>query len=115
MSVQFLQLLEKYLDLASTRHTLVSTNIANIDTPGYRTRDVDFRGELAHFMNDTGTSFDAVARPVSGLLERPDGNNVSMDREALALSESQVQFQIGVQLIRREFNRLLNAINEDKS
>ena len=53
-----------------------------------------------------------VVRSVHGLLERPDGNNVSMDREGLLLAETQMQFGLGVQLLHHEFQNLLSAINE---
>ncbi len=67
-------------------------------------------------MNNTGNSaFGPAMRPVSGLLERPDGNNVNLDRESMLLAETQIQFRIGVQLIRSEFKRLLTAINEGRS
>lgn len=105
------QILERYLDLASERHQLVTTNMANIDTPGYRTRDLDFRQELHRAIAGGDLSATPVLRQVSGLVERPDGNNVSLEREGLLLSEAQLQFRIGVQLIRREFSRLLTAIN----
>ena len=105
------QLLERYLDLASERHQLIVNNMANIDTPGYRTRDMDFRRELQRAMVEGVPPAAPVLRQVSGLAERPDGNNVSLDRESLLLSEAQIQFRIGVQLIRREFSRLLTAIN----
>ncbi len=49
-----------------------------------------------------------------GLLQRPDGNDVSMDREGLLLAETQMQFRIGIQFIRSEFHRLVTAINEGK-
>jgi len=39
-------LLARYLDLAAMRQSLITSNIANVDTPGYRTRDIDFHGEL---------------------------------------------------------------------
>jgi len=55
-----------------------------------------------------------VAHKVAGLLQRPDGNDVSMDREGLLLSETQMHFRIGVQFIRSEFHRLIMAINEGK-
>jgi len=104
------QLLERYLDLVSDRHLLIANNMANIDTPGYRTRDLDFRQELQRAAAEGATPA-PVLRQVSGLVERPDGNNVSLERESLLLSEAQIQFHIGVQLIRREFSRLLSAIN----
>jgi flagellar basal-body rod protein FlgB len=49
---------------------------------------------------------------VEGLPERPDGNNVNIDREGLLLGEAQLQYQMGVQLIKAEFHRLLIAIKE---
>jgi flagellar basal-body rod protein FlgB len=109
------QLLERYLNLASERHQLIVNNMANIDTPGYRTRDIDFRQELQRAIAGDGLSASPVLRQVSGLVERPDGNNVSLERESMLLSEAQIQFRIGVQLLRREFSRLLTAINEGRS
>jgi flagellar basal-body rod protein FlgB len=38
--------LERYMDLLSARQRLVASNIANADTPGYKTRDLDFRAEF---------------------------------------------------------------------
>jgi flagellar basal-body rod protein FlgB len=45
-------------------------------------------------------------------MERPDGNNVSLDREGLLLAETQMQFGLGVQLLQHEFHMVLSAINE---
>ena len=47
-----------------------------------------------------------------GLLERPDGNNVNIDRESMLLAETQLEFRVGVQLLRGEFQRLMTAIKE---
>jgi flagellar basal-body rod protein FlgB len=108
-----IQLLEKYLNLASQRQHATVTNMANVDTPGYQTRDFDFRNELEHAVNSAGnTGMAPVMRPVMGLNARPDGNNVNLDREGLMLAEVQMQFRIGVQLIKSEFHRLLTAIKE---
>ena len=105
-------MLEKYLNLTTQRQKLVVADMANVDTPGFRTRDFDFRNELLRAINNEETATIAPAtRQVSGLLARPDGNNVNLDRESLLLAETQEQFQIGVQLIRSEFHRLLTAIN----
>ena len=41
-----IQFLERFLNVTSDRQSLVVNNMANIDTPGYRTRDVNFRAEL---------------------------------------------------------------------
>jgi flagellar basal-body rod protein FlgB len=105
-------LLEKVLDVTSQRHKLVVANMANVDTPGYHTKDLDFRGELRRAQSDGEASFLPVARSVSGLLERPDGNNVSLDREGLLLAETQMQFGLGIQLLQHEFHNILSAITE---
>jgi flagellar basal-body rod protein FlgB len=94
--------------------------MANVDTPGYRTRDINFEGELHKAMNGVlGESEDGagtvqmnpVVQEVPGLLERPDGNNVSLDREGLLMSETQLQYQIGIQLIKHQFHQILSAIS----
>lgn len=106
--------LTRALDLTSLRQRLVSENIANIDTPGYKTRDIDFASEFQRAMNEDED--DAGAAPVAvhtlaGLEERPDGNNVSIDRESLLMAQNQLQFQTGVAVLRSEFSRLQLAIN----
>ena len=104
--------LERVLNVTAERHQLVVTNMANIDTPGYRTKDLDFRSELERAETRDGAISLASVRNVSGLVERPDGNDVSMDREGLLLAETQMQFGLGIQLMQREFHNLLLAINE---
>jgi flagellar basal-body rod protein FlgB len=105
-------LLEKFLDVTSQRHKLVVGNMANVDTPGYQTKDIDFRNELQRAVAEGPASLTPVVRSVQGLLQRPDGNNVSLDREGLLLAETQMQFGLGVQLLRHEFQNLVYAINE---
>jgi len=113
-SPSLINILEKYLGLAADRQQLIVSNMANIDTPGYHTRDIDFKTELKRALQTNSPTVTPVAQQVPGLLERPDGNNVNLDRESLLLSETQMQYQIGVQLVKSEFHRLLSAINEGK-
>jgi flagellar basal-body rod protein FlgB len=101
--------LGKYLDVAAYRQSLIAGNMANVDTPGYRTRDVDFRSELRR-----AQTAEPEVMEVPGLLQRPDGNNVNVDRESLLLAQTQLQFRVGVQLIRAEFRRFTTAINEGR-
>ena len=105
--------LERYLDLTAYRQTLVAANLANIDTPGYRTRDVAFHSELqwASF-SDFQSPLSPIPQPVYGLTERPDGNNVSLDREGLLLAQTQLQFKTAIEFIRSEFKTLHGAIND---
>jgi flagellar basal-body rod protein FlgB len=115
--------LSRFLDVDVARYKLVADNLANIDTPGYRTRDLDFRAELQRAAaeasgmdgsNDgllTSVSFTPVARPVRGLLQRPDGNNVSLERETLLLAETQMKYNLGIQLLKDQFHTISQAIN----
>lgn len=108
--------LERVLDLGAFRHQLIASNLANVDTPGYRTQDIrPFAGELQQAMSGEEPLFTPVAREMRGLLERPDGNNVSVERESLLLAQNQLRFQVAVQFLRAEFRRLSEAINEGRT
>ncbi|MGD0939177.1 MAG: flagellar basal body protein [Terracidiphilus sp.] len=108
--------LARYLDLATSQIKLTAANMANIDTPGYKAVGMDFAAEMREAM--AGVEQGAPATPVratleDGLIARPDGNNVSMDREGLNLAEAQLRFKTGVTLLRQENQRVLDAIHAD--
>ena len=110
--------LGQYLDLTSEQMKLTASNMANIDTPGYKTQGVDFEQEFARQLNGSaGTAglsgAQAPAQDVDGLVARPDGNNVSMDREGMQLAKSQLQFRLGVELLKREFSNVMSAIHAE--
>jgi flagellar basal-body rod protein FlgB len=107
----------RYLDLAADETKLTAVNMANIDTPGYKTLGMDFEKEMRAAMTavDQGTSAASVAvSQADGLIARPDGNNVSLDRESLNMATAQLRFKTGVSLLRVENQRILNAIHVDK-
>jgi len=109
-----MQLLQGYLKVTSDRQQVVASNLANIDTPGYHVRDINFQSAMQSALNEatSGLPADPATVEVEGLPERPDGNNVNMDRESMLLSQTQLQYQMGVQLVKEEFHRLLTAIKE---
>jgi flagellar basal-body rod protein FlgB len=107
----------RYLDLATSEAKLTAANMANIDTPGYRAVGMDFEAEMRAAMTDVerGTPTRRVrVKSVDGLIARPDGNDVSMDREGLNLAEAQLRFKTGVALLHLEYQRVLDAIHVDK-
>ena len=119
--------LGRYLDLSSELLKVTAENMANVDTPGYRTEGFDFAAEMDRSIRSIRSSTAEAgaaggptppSRPrvskVDGLLERPDGNNVSMDREGLGMAEAQLRFRAGVELLKREFSRVSDAIHADK-
>jgi flagellar basal-body rod protein FlgB len=97
--------LERYMDLLSARQKLVASNIANADTPGYHTQDIDFQTE---FLNATGGP--PRATEVNQLPMKNDGNNVSLDREARLLAENALRFQVASQLMKSEIRVVRSAI-----
>lgn len=108
--------LARYLDLAAEQTKLTAQNMANIDTPGYRALGMDFEAEMRQATGGTGAG--AGGQPVhirfeDGLVARPDGNNVSMDRESLNLAEVQLKFRTGIALLRQQYQMTMDAIHAD--
>jgi len=102
--------LERYMDLLSARQKLVAANIANADTPGYRTKDLDFQAEFRNAARGEPHPIDA-----QGLAARNDGNNVSLDRESRLLAENALRFQLASNLMRSQLRAIRSAIEEGKS
>ncbi len=100
--------IEQYMNLVSARQKLVASNIANADTPGYQTKDIDFENELQSQMS--GSKPNVVE--VSGLKNKNDGNNVDMDREARLLAENALRFSVASQLAHSEISTIRTAIEE---
>jgi len=111
-NVPMLQQLTGYLQLTNQRQQLIVSNMANVDTPGYHTEDIDFQEAMQQAANEGGATMTPASQEVVGLPQRPDGNNVNVDRESLLLAQTQLQYQMGVQLIKAEFHKLLIAIKE---
>ena len=107
-------ILEKFLDLTAFRQTLIASNLANIETPGYRTLDFDFQQQLRRAEQQWGGRPEASAQEVAGLIERPDGNNVNLERESMMLAETQLRFRIATELLRAEVRRVRTAIHEGR-
>jgi flagellar basal-body rod protein FlgB len=98
--------IEQYMDLLSTRQKLVASNIANADTPGYKTKDIDFQFEYMSLTQGANPS--VVEAP--GLVTKNDGNNVSMDREARLLAENALRFNLASSLMKAQLKMVASAI-----
>ena len=101
--------LERYMDILSARQKLVASNIANADTPGYLTQDLDFQAEL----RNAGGGVLQVSG-VAGLKIKNDGNDVSLDRESRLLAENALRFQVASQLMKTQIRVVRSAIQEGK-
>jgi flagellar basal-body rod protein FlgB len=101
--------LEQYMTLLSVRQKIVASNIANADTPDYKTKDIDFEAEFRHSLAVPDSS--PSITDVSGLRVKADGNNVDLDREARLLSENAVRFSIASYLLRGQIKNIRLAIS----
>jgi flagellar basal-body rod protein FlgB len=102
---------ERYMTLLADRQKLVASNIANADTPGYKTQDIDFQSEFSNAMSGLTPN---VVEP-QNLPSKTDGNNVDLDREARLLSENAVRFQIATNFAHGDIASIKMALQEDKS
>ena len=106
--------LERGMQGASLRQQLLSNNVANVNTPGFKRTDVDFSSQLATAMQSGSTSdvesmtFQPQTDSATSL--RADGNNVDMDQEMANLSENAVEYQTMVAVAHARLQMLANVI-----
>ena len=108
--------LGRYLDLASDEMKLTAGNMANVDTPGFRTEGIDFEQAFAQQIQlspEAAAAASVSVQEVDGLVARPDGNNVSMDREGMQLAKTQLKFKLGIELLKHEFAGVMSAIHAE--
>ncbi len=119
-----------YMSRLSKRQQVISSNIANIDTPGFKTKDVTFHGTMAellsgsapglqatrpeHYQTWSFTPAEAEVFEVTGLTMRPDQNNVNIDKEMLKLGETSFGYSMMVLLLRSKFRTIASSINEGR-
>lgn len=116
--------LGRQLNTAVAKQTVAASNLANLDTPGYRTRDVSFDDALADQLGTLKRTSDkhlgqrepdaAPTTEVDGLQSRRDGNNVQIDRELLAMTRAQGDFSRAQTALAAKFRLVRYAINEGR-
>lgn len=116
----YINVLGTSLDAASKRNDLISNNIANVNTPEYKRKDISFETELKNaFANATESTVDArvknlnldtmgenVYTDYSELSYRYDGNNVDIDTENGILAKNQIKYQGLMALLNKDFDAL---------
>ncbi len=103
--------LVQYMNVVSLRQKLVTSNIANADTPGYKTQDVDFQASFQSAL-DGGSP-----RPMelNSLPAKNDGNNVDLDREARLLAENAMRFSVASAMLKSSLSTIKEAIQGGKT
>ena len=115
----YVNILDKAADAANLRNELLTNNIANVSTPNYKRKDLDFesvlQGELAGEKNlikavkKANQNLETLEAQVytdnASLSYRLDGNNVDINTEEARLAENQIKYQALVDLMNQEFAR----------
>ncbi len=126
-----LNAMEAYMTRLTQRQQVVASNLANIDTPGYKTKDISFHATMQELLSADSMNLRTTqpehteawipaapqvqAFEVQGLPERADKNNVDLDREMLKLSETAFGYSLITQMVRGKFRTLASAINEGRA
>ena len=123
--------LKKALDFQSERQLLISSNISNIDTPGYQAKDIDFKGALKAALGTgddlalrsthkghIGPNKDVIRRLQVEPFSEPDpaksnGNNVNIDKEMMKLAENQISYNAVIQTMAKRRSTVMVAITEN--
>lgn len=130
-----MRLLEKSINAAWVRNDVISQNLSNVDTPGYKRKDVAFEEYLNDAVNSNSTSFkgfktdprhidiggtdiDSVSPNVvtdnNSLSYRLDGNNVDIENENAALAKNAIKYNALVQSLSSELKRVKLSIGEGR-
>ena len=115
-----LPLIERALDLRQARQAVLQSNLANMETPGYKRRELDFDAALARSLEGPGRLVrtnpmhlpppDGTADPASAV--RRENRPVDLDEEMLAIAENQLMYEIAARLAAKRFEGLKFAIDE---
>ena len=110
------RVVSQYLDYLAQQQRVTAANLANVDTPGYRTRAVDFSAALRSALDapDGRATASPTLTGVDGLEVKTDGNDVSLDRELRNISETAVRFSHGLLLMRGGISSVRSAIHEGR-
>jgi flagellar basal-body rod protein FlgB len=120
--------LGRQMTQAVARETVAASNLANLDTPGYRSREATFADTLEQqlgttlpmartsrdHLGGTGAATTVNAQESTGLAVRRDGNNVQLDRELVALNRAVADFSAAQTALTAKFRLVRYAINEGR-
>jgi|SRR5580698_10438294 flagellar basal-body rod protein FlgB len=111
------QLARKLLDAAALRQEAIASNVANAETPGYHRLDVApaFAQQLkaqmaAGSISSTGALQPQLAEDPTAKSTRPDGNNVEIESELLAMNRNSVEYDYLTQVVSNNLKQLKVAI-----
>ncbi len=109
-----INLLGNALSGSDQNHRVLSSNIANVNTPGYKTKRLDFN-QLMQKLDSSESKNSAMGeidvQLPDGLAERVDGNNVDIERELSEIKKNAMAYEIYSQLLASKLNSIQRAIS----
>lgn len=111
--------LEKALNASWLKNEVISNNVANVDTPGYKRKTVQFEEFLNSEMKTSKISSGQTRLSGSDMMisedhtvnsYRIDGNNVDVEREMALLAENSLRYNTLIQKMNGDFQRLRSVI-----
>ena len=104
-------ILEKMMDVASFRHKILASNIANAETPGYKAKDIAFQKELNAAIEGPGSKKQGyeVFETMPTMINR-DGNTVNIDTEMAKVAENTLLHNTSAQLLAMNFRMIKDII-----
>ena len=109
------QATKQLLDVAMVRHEALAANLSNIETPGYKRVDLpkDFSQEFAtHLRSGGGASapMPTIVQDSAASSRRKDGNTVQLDKELLAMSKNEAEYDMLTEFVSGSIKQLKLAI-----
>ncbi len=127
-----LTILEKFLDESIKKHSVIASNIANANTPNYKAKELDFEkafkkalgegdDEISlrttdpeHISDSNSLENLSTEVEISSAPARADGNNVNLEREMVKLTENNISYNLGIQLITKKLKEIRTAITSGR-
>jgi flagellar basal-body rod protein FlgB len=105
--------LEKAMDLSYRRNTVLTGNLANIDTPEYEPKDLEFQDRLKSELETSEMPNAAPQIETRAEAEpRLDGNKVDLDGEVARITSNRLFYQLSTEVLTRRLARIRYAIDE---
>lgn len=103
---------QKAMSRATLRHSLLTNNLANVNTPGYKRKDIDFNITLADEQNKLSLLNNGADEPTTDSSSvRVDGNSVDMEHEVMSIAETELRYQALTDMTAHYFQGLKSAIS----
>ncbi len=105
-----INVMKKLMDCSAIRQKVIANNIANVETPGFKAKDVSFKGEFVNALKsgefDRAFRIEPVVIERNDLSLRNDGNNVDLEKEMVELQKNRMKFSIYTDILKGRYKKI---------